>query len=302
MKIGDENIRLIIGFGISVIFHFVLFFPFAGGNSIAGRIFSIERPQKTADDKEETVLLSTDAPKEMIPDKRTPFVSDRNTMSTGKRTKSTGYNIYARDNTKVFLSPHDRDQEARPDLIVETLRGEKGTEPRGEKVEKKDPGDITVGKQKGDTAAVLVEPGQEEMHARRMPFVYDENEEIKVGFSLDDGKLVLGSRMMPYAGYCIEFVNSVRESFFKSLSLAAIMNLRKTDEVEILFSIDGSGKIEFVSVSKPSLRQQENFQIQCIQAVMYAAPVSPPPYELMRDEGREGKLYIPFTFKIKEIQ
>lgn len=299
MKIGEENKRLVIGFGISVIFHFALFFPFAG-QSIVNRAFAAHDERNADNPKEETVLLASDAPKEMIPEQKTPFVSDRNTAAAGKVTKETGYNIYARDNTKVKFTPYDHDAPASPDLIVDTKRGKK-QDHRGEPVERKESGEVEAGKQNDGAQPVSV-PGQEAREARRMPYRYDEDESIKVGFSIDEGRLNLGSRLMPYASYCIEFVNSIRESYEETRSVAIDMGILKDDEVEVLFSINAAGKIEFESVTKDSIRQQENFKTKCIMAVQYAAPVSPPPYELMRDEGQNGKIYIPFKFMFKNIR
>lgn len=243
------------------------------------------------------MLLENDE-QQNIPDSNTIFQGPKNTRSQGKITPKTGYNTYGKDANRFVMSQYERDIRGSREIIVTTIRE---PETASEELPKTTEGTAAEAKKKRD-AITIVEQGAVEQKARRMPFSYDDQEDMKIGFSLEDGRLTLGTRWAAHAEYFIALVGSIRESWDASIPIAHYYGIIKDDAVEVMLSIDASGKIEYVKLLQPSAQFQESMTHSCVNAVRYARPIPPPPEDLIRENGIGGKLMVPFRFIYQNIK
>lgn len=131
----------------------------------------------------------------------------------------------------------------------------------------------------------------------KIPASFDEGADRAVVFSSETGGIQLGTKAQEYFWYFYSLVNSIRDSWYLTIpNQAHFLGLLRTDEVEVLLSIDENGNIAFEKFLKQSSYGQNSLDSSCSKAVEYAEKLKPPPSGLLRDYGENGKIYIPFRF------
>ena len=186
----------------------------------------------------------------------TPFASDKSLVSRGQ------INVTP---SKVFS-----DASKQKDL---------GNEINREKVETYKPKNPGL---KGDT---------------KIPASFEDGADRAVVLSSETGSIQLGTKAQEYFWYFYTLVGSIRDSWYLTIpNQAHFLGLLRTDEVEVLISIDLDGNIIFEKFLSNSKLGQSSLDNSCSKAIEYAKKLKPPPQGLVRDYAENGKIYIPFKF------
>lgn len=131
----------------------------------------------------------------------------------------------------------------------------------------------------------------------KIPATFDDGADRAVVLSSETGSIQLGTKAQEYFWYFYTLVDSIRSSWFLTIpNQAHYLGLIKSDEVEVLLSIDEDGNILFEKFIKRSDIGQSSLDISCSKAIEYAKRLKPPPQGLVRDYAEDGKIYIPFRF------
>lgn len=131
----------------------------------------------------------------------------------------------------------------------------------------------------------------------KIPATFDEGADRAVVLSSETGSIQLGTKAQEYFWYFYTLVGSIRNSWVLTIpNQAHYLGLIKSDEVEVLLSIDEDGNINFEKFIKHSDIGQRSLDISCSKAIEYAQKLKPPPQGLIRDYAENGKIYIPFRF------
>ena len=131
----------------------------------------------------------------------------------------------------------------------------------------------------------------------KIPASFEEGADRAVVFSSETGSIQLGTKAQEYFWYFYALVGSIRDSWYLTIpNQAHYLGLIRTDEVEVLLSIDEEGNIEFEKFLKTSIIGQTSLDNSCSKAIEYAKKLKPPPQGLWNDYAENGKIYIPFKF------
>ena len=274
---------------VSFILH-VFIFSFIN-TSIMQYVFAYEKAKQEA--QEETkkddymFLVETPEVEEEESKEDTPFASDKTLRSKGQTDVKPSKTF---SDTSVFSFFGDGVNspivERRPNqnfnnntLQNQNQRKELGRETSRDNIETykpKNPG------MKGDT---------------KIPASFEEGADRAVVFSSETGSIQLGTKAQEYFWYFYALVGSIRDSWYLTIpNQAHYLGLIRTDEVEVLISIDEEGNILFEKFLKKSENGQTSLDNSCSKAIEYAKKLKPPPQGLWNDYAENGKIYIPFRF------
>ena len=131
----------------------------------------------------------------------------------------------------------------------------------------------------------------------KIPASFEDGADRAVVLSSQTGGIQLGTKAQEYFWYFYSLVGSIRDSWYLTIpNQAHYLGLLRTDEVEVLISIDEEGNILFEKFLKKSQIGQGSLDNSCSKAIEYAKKLKPPPQGLLRDYAENGKVYIPFKF------
>jgi len=230
-------------------------------------VFLIETPDKEEEENEDSIFASDKSLKQIGLDNVTPdvFVTDQSTFSVAERT----------DFFDMFNENQNNDDSQ--DFIDETLENENEN-----KNENKIEGAVSRGS----------EP--------KIPATFDEGISRAVVLSSETGVMQLGTKTQKYYWYFKSLVESIHDSWLKALpSQAHYLGLLKSDNVDVLISIDINGNVAFEKFLKRSDKGQTSLDSSCEKAIEHASSINPPPESLLRDWDylfENGKIYLPFKF------
>lgn len=131
----------------------------------------------------------------------------------------------------------------------------------------------------------------------KIPASFEDGADRAVVLSSETGSIQLGTKAQEYFWYFYTLVGSIRDSWYLTIpNQAHFLGLLRTDEVEVLISIDLDGNIIFEKFLSNSKLGQSSLDNSCSKAIEYAKKLKPPPQGLVRDYAENGKIYIPFKF------
>ncbi|WP_300755225.1 TonB C-terminal domain-containing protein [uncultured Brachyspira sp.] len=275
---------------VSFILH-VFIFSFIN-TSIMQDVFAYEKAKQEAEEeaKKDNYMFLVETPEveEEESKEDTPFASDKTLRSKGQTDVKPSKTF---SDTSVFSFLGDGANspvvERRPNqnfnnnntLQNQNQRKELGRETSRDNIETykpKNPG------MKGDT---------------KIPASFEEGADRAVVFSSETGSIQLGTKAQEYFWYFYALVGSIRDSWYLTIpNQAHYLGLIRTDEVEVLISIDEEGNILFEKFLKKSENGQTSLDNSCSKAIEYAKKLKPPPQGLWNDYAENGKIYIPFKF------
>ena len=278
----------------SVIVSFILhIFLFSFINtSIMQEVFAYEKAKKEAEEryKKDNYMFLVETPEveEEESKEDTPFASDKTLRSKGQ-TDVKPSKVFSDTSVFSFLGDGANSPiiERRPtenikpnnNQIQPKEKKELGNEISRDKVETYKPKNPGI---KGDT---------------KIPASFEEGADRAVVFSSETGSMQLGTKAQEYFWYFYALVGSIRDSWYLTIpNQAHYLGLIRTDEVEVLLSIDEEGNIEFEKFLKTSINGQTSLDNSCSKAIEYAKKLKPPPQGLWNDYAENGKIYIPFKF------
>ena len=118
----------------------------------------------------------------------------------------------------------------------------------------------------------------------KIPASFEEGADRAVVFSSETGSIQLGTKAQEYFWYFYALVGSIRDSWYLTIpNQAHYLGLIRTDEVEVLISIDDEGNIGFEKFLKTSEKGQTSLDNSCSKAIEYAKKLKPPPQGLWND-------------------
>ncbi len=278
----------------SVIVSFILhIFLFSFINtSIMQDVFAYEKAKQEAEEKskenEYMFLVETPEVEEEESKENTPFASDKTLRSKGqtdvkpsKTFSDTSVFSFLGDGANSPIVERRPTEYIKPNnnQLQQREKKDLGNEISRDNVETykpKNPG------MKGDT---------------KIPASFEEGADRAVVFSSETGSIQLGTKAQEYFWYFYALVGSIRDSWYLTIpNQAHYLGLIRTDEVEVLISIDEEGNIEFEKFLKTSANGQTSLDNSCSKAIEYAKKLKPPPQGLWNDYAENGKIYIPFKF------
>ena len=131
----------------------------------------------------------------------------------------------------------------------------------------------------------------------KIPASFEDGADRAVVFSSETGSIQLGTKAQEYFWYFYSLVTSIRDSWYLTIpNQAHYLGLIRTDEVEVLISIDEDGNIDFERFLKTSDIGQKSLDNSCYKAIEYAKKLKSPPQGLLLEYAENGKIYIPFKF------
>ena len=131
----------------------------------------------------------------------------------------------------------------------------------------------------------------------KIPASFEDGADRAVVLSSETGSIQLGTKAQEYFWYFYTLVGSIRDSWYLTIpNQAHFLGLLRSDEVEVLISIDLDGNIIFEKFLSNSKLGQSSLDNSCSKAIEYAKKLKPPPQGLVRDYAENGKIYIPFKF------
>ncbi len=131
----------------------------------------------------------------------------------------------------------------------------------------------------------------------KIPATFDEGADRAVVLSSETGAIQLGTKAQEYFWYFYSLVNAIRSSWMNTIpNQAHFLGLIRTDEVEVLLSIDEDGNIAFEKFLQKSSKEQISLDSSAEKAIEYSGKLKPPPAGLWRDYAENGRIYIPFRF------
>lgn len=278
----------------SVIVSFILhIFIFSFINtSIMQDVFAYEKAKQEAEEKlkkdDYMFLVETPDVEEEESKEETPFASDKTLRSKGqtdvkpsKVFSDTSVFSFLGDGANSPIVEKKPNQSLNPNnnTIHNQPKKELGKELSRDNVETYKPKNPGI---KGDT---------------KIPASFEEGADRAVVFSSETGSMQLGTKAQEYFWYFYSLVGSVRDSWYLTIpNQAHYLGLIRTDEVEVLLSIDEEGNIEFEKFLKISENGQTSLDNSCSKAIEYAKKLKPPPQGLWNEYAENGKIYIPFRF------
>lgn len=215
----------------------------------------------------------------------TPFASDKSLVSRGE-VNVTPSKVFSDASVFSFLgdvanSPivERRDNITPNNNNSPSKQKDLGNEINREKVETYKPKNPGL---KGDT---------------KIPASFEDGADRAVVLSSETGSIQLGTKAQEYFWYFYTLVGSIRDSWYLTIpNQAHFLGLLRSDEVEVLISIDLDGNIIFEKFLSNSKLGQSSLDNSCSKAIEYAKKLKPPPQGLVRDYAENGKIYIPFKF------
>lgn len=271
---------------VSLIVH-IFIFSFIN-TSVMESVFAYERSRQSEEElKRDDYMFLVETPdiEEEENEEDTPFASDKSLRSRGQlnvnpsRTFSDA-SVFSFFGDGANSSIVERRQNERSLSQNDNLRlNELGEDIRREEVETYKPKNPGV---KGNT---------------KIPASFEDGADRAVVLSSQTGGIQLGTKAQEYFWYFYSLVGSIRDSWYLTIpNQAHYLGLLRTDEVEVLISIDENGNILFERFLKRSSIGQGSLDNSCSKAVEYAKKLKPPPQGLLRDYAENGKVYIPFKF------
>ena len=298
MKEKIENLKqkiikrkdIIFSVIVSFILH-VFIFSFIN-TSIMQDVFAYEKAKQEAEEKlkkdDYMFLVETPDVEEEESKEETPFASDKTLRSKGqtdvkpsKFFSDTSVFSFLGDGANSPIVERRPNQNLNPNnnTIQNQTKKELGKELSRDNVETYKPKNPGI---KGDT---------------KIPASFEEGADRAVVFSSETGSMQLGTKAQEYFWYFYSLVGSVRDSWYLTIpNQAHYLGLIRTDEVEVLLSIDEEGNIEFEKFLKTSANGQTSLDNSCSKAIEYAKKLKPPPQGLWNEYAENGKIYIPFKF------
>lgn len=271
---------------VSLIVH-IFIFSFIN-TSVMESVFAYERIRQSEEElKRDDYMFLVETPdiEEEENEEDTPFASDKSLRSRGQlnvnpsRTFSDA-SVFSFFGDGANSSIVERRQNERSLSQNDNLRrNELGEDIRREEVKTYKPKNPGV---KGNT---------------KIPASFEHGADRAVVLSSQTGGIQLGTKAQEYFWYFYSLVGSIRDSWYLTIpNQAHYLGLLRTDEVEVLISIDENGNILFERFLKRSSIGQGSLDNSCSKAVEYAKKLKPPPQGLLRDYAENGKVYIPFKF------
>lgn len=271
---------------VSLIVH-IFIFSFIN-TSVMESVFAYERRRQSEEElKRDDYMFLVETPdiEEEENKEDTPFASDKSLRSRGQlnvnpsRTFSDA-SVFSFFGDGANSSIVERRQNERSLSQNDNLRrNELGEDIRREEVETYKPKNPGI---KGNT---------------KIPASFEDGADRAVVLSSQTGGIQLGTKAQEYFWYFYSLVGSIRDSWYLTIpNQAHYLGLLRTDEVEVLISIDENGNILFERFLKRSSIGQGSLDNSCSKAVEYAKKLKPPPQGLLRDYAENGKVYIPFKF------
>ncbi len=151
--------------------------------------------------------------------------------------------------------------------------------------------------QAGDIEIYRPERAETSLTDKKVPSTFDEAADRAIVFSSETGKMRLGTRAMPYYWYFKGLVTKISQMWGYTIpNQAHFLGLIRSDDVEILLSIDENGDVEFVEFLRPSRLGQNSLNNSCQKAIEYTGNIGVPPEALYEEYQENGKIYIPFRF------
>ncbi|MEI0564534.1 energy transducer TonB [Brachyspira pulli] len=298
MKEKIENLKqkiikrkdIIFSVIVSFILH-IFIFSFIN-TSIMQDVFAYEKAKQEAEEKlkkdDYMFLVETPDVEEEESKEETPFASDKTLRSKGqtdvkpsKFFSDTSVFSFLGDGANSPIVERRPNQNLNPNnnIIQNQTKKELGKELSRDNVETYKPKNPGI---KGDT---------------KIPASFEEGADRAVVFSSETGSMQLGTKAQEYFWYFYSLVGSVRDSWYLTIpNQAHYLGLIRTDEVEVLLSIDEEGNIEFEKFLKTSANGQTSLDNSCSKAIEYAKKLKPPPQGLWNEYAENGKIYIPFKF------
>ena len=298
MKEKIENLKqkiikrkdIIFSVIVSFILH-IFIFSFIN-TSIMQDVFAYEKAKQEAEEKlkkdDYMFLVETPDVEEEESKEETPFASDKTLRSKGqtdvkpsKFFSDTSVFSFLGDGANSPIVERRPNQNLNPNnnTTQNQPKKELGKELSRDNVETYKPKNPGI---KGDT---------------KIPASFEEGADRAVVFSSETGSMQLGTKAQEYFWYFYSLVGSVRDSWYLTIpNQAHYLGLIRTDEVEVLLSIDEEGNIEFEKFLKTSANGQTSLDNSCSKAIEYAKKLKPPPQGLWNEYAENGKIYIPFKF------
>ena len=298
MKEKIENLKqkiikrkdIIFSVIVSFILH-IFIFTFIN-TSIMQDVFAYEKAKQEAEEKlkkdDYMFLVETPDVEEEESKEETPFASDKTLRSKGqtdvkpsKFFSDTSVFSFLGDGANSPIVERRPNQNLNPNnnTTQNQPKKELGKELSRDNVETYKPKNPGI---KGDT---------------KIPASFEEGADRAVVFSSETGSMQLGTKAQEYFWYFYSLVGSVRDSWYLTIpNQAHYLGLIRTDEVEVLLSIDEEGNIEFEKFLKTSANGQTSLDNSCSKAIEYAKKLKPPPQGLWNEYAENGKIYIPFKF------
>lgn len=298
MKEKIENLKqkiikrkdIIFSVIVSFILH-IFIFTFIN-TSIMQDVFAYEKAKQEAEEKlkkdDYMFLVETPDVEEEESKEETPFASDKTLRSKGqtdvkpsKFFSDTSVFSFLGDGANSPIVERRPNQNLNPNNNTTQNQPKKefGKELSRDNVETYKPKNPGI---KGDT---------------KIPASFEEGADRAVVFSSETGSMQLGTKAQEYFWYFYSLVGSVRDSWYLTIpNQAHYLGLIRTDEVEVLLSIDEEGNIEFEKFLKTSANGQTSLDNSCSKAIEYAKKLKPPPQGLWNEYAENGKIYIPFKF------
>lgn len=221
-------------------------------------VFLIETPDKEDEENEDSIFASDKSLKQIGLDNVVPdvFLTDQSTFSVAEHTDF--FDIFNKNQ-------NNRDSQ---DFTDDMLKNE--IEREGSLSRRSEP---------------------------KIPATFNEGISRAIVLSSETGLMQLGTKTQEYYWYFKSLVESIQSSWSKTIpNQAHYLGLIRSDNVEVLLSIDKNGNIEFDKFLKKSDTGQASLDSSCEKAVEHASSINPPPEGLLRDYAEDGKIYIPFKF------
>lgn len=298
MKEKIENLKqkiikrkdIIFSVIVSFILH-IFIFTFIN-TSIMQDVFAYEKAKQEAEEKLKKdnymFLVETPDVEEEESKEETPFASDKTLRSKGQ-TDVKPSKVFSDTSVFSFLGDGANSPivERRPNQNLNPNNNTTQNQPKKELGKELSRDNVETYKPKnpgikGDT---------------KIPASFEEGADRAVVFSSETGSMQLGTKAQEYFWYFYSLVGSVRDSWYLTIpNQAHYLGLIRTDEVEVLLSIDEEGNIEFEKFLKTSANGQTSLDNSCSKAIEYAKKLKPPPQGLWNEYAENGKIYIPFKF------
>ncbi|WP_297295734.1 energy transducer TonB [uncultured Brachyspira sp.] len=298
MKEKIENLKqklikrkdIIFSVIVSFILH-IFIFSFIN-TSIMQDVFAYEKAKQEAEEKlkkdDYMFLVETPDVEEEESKEETPFASDKTLRSKGQ-TEVKPSKVFSDTSVFSFLGDGANSPivERRPNQNLNPNNNTTQNQPKKE-----------LGKELSRDKVETYKPKNPGIKGNtKIPASFEEGADRAVVFSSETGSMQLGTKAQEYFWYFYSLVGSVRDSWYLTIpNQAHYLGLIRTDEVEVLLSIDEEGNIEFEKFLKTSENGQTSLDNSCSKAIEYAKKLKPPPQGLWNEYAENGKIYIPFKF------
>jgi|GEM_PF-2387487 len=250
---------------VSLILH-IFVFSFIN-TSIMKSVFAYDRAEELEENiKKDDYMFLVETPdiEEEKNEEDTFFASDKSLRSRGQINVNPSKTF---SDTSVFsffgdganspiverrenISPNNNDNNIKRNELVENISREKV-----ETYKPKNPGI------KGNT---------------KIPASFEDGADRAVVLSSQTGGIQLGTKAQEYFWYFYSLVGSIRDSWYLTIpNQAHYLGLLRTDEVEVLISIDEEGNILFEKFLKKSQIGQGSLGNSCSKAIEYAKKLKP---------------------------